>query len=266
VTFDLDNTLLRSAFEGWVIPEIAQRLANGRTVDDVAARLIERHRAALLRGDALSAYDWQDHADALAREAGLTARAVDVAELVRRHAEPGKIRMLHYDTAGVLAKLRARGCRVGILTNGFRAYQEPVLRAAGLMDVVDRVVTTDDVGFAKPDRRAFAAATGGVRPAVHVGDRVDHDVRGARRAGIGSVLMRSDVPFSGLIADIDEQTHTVLRDYLAEIAAAEAGAPDDSPTPTGIPIGADMMPDALVPDLTNLMTVLDRVTELYASG
>jgi hypothetical protein len=82
--------------------------------------------------------------------------------------------------------------------------------------------------------------------------------------------MRSDVPFSGLIADVDEQTHSVLRNYLAEIAAAEAGAPDDAATPTatptGMPVGADMMPDALVPDLTNLMTVLDRVTELYASG
>jgi putative hydrolase of the HAD superfamily len=66
----------------------------------------------------------------------------------------------------------------------------------GLLELVDRVVTSADVGAAKPDPAMFERAleVAGARPedTVHVGDSFDNDVRGARAAGIRAVLVQRD--------------------------------------------------------------------------
>ncbi|WP_162448250.1 HAD-IA family hydrolase [Phytoactinopolyspora mesophila] len=253
ITFDLDDTLIRNAFGSWVIPEIAEHITNGDPEADVARSLQQRHRKALERGDALAAYDWQAHTDALAEEAGLGAGAVDVAAVVRRHAVPSKVRLVHEKTIPVLRSLRDDGWRVVILTNGFRVYQEPVLRSTGLWDEVDQVLTTDDLGWAKPDPRAFAAAFGGATTTVHVGDRIDHDIRGARGAAVTSVLMRQDAPFVGRMAELDPDQLAEMRGYLLEAAAAQRAAIPAATEP------ADLMPDAVVADIVELPPVLDEL-------
>jgi putative hydrolase of the HAD superfamily len=69
-----------------------------------------------------------------------------------------------------------------------------VLRALGLEPRVDGVVTSAGAGAHKPAPAIFeqALALAGVRAAdaVHVGDRLDEDVAGARAAGIEPVLIR----------------------------------------------------------------------------
>ncbi len=86
-----------------------------------------------------------------------------------------------------LRRLRRRA-RIGIVTNNTLAEQTEKLGFLGLADVVDPLVTSEEIGFAKPDPRIFAAALrrGGARPAetVMVGDSWSGDVEGARSAGI----------------------------------------------------------------------------------
>ena len=59
------------------------------------------------------------------------------------------------------------------------------LGPTGILELVDGVVTSAEVGAAKPDPRVFerALAVAGVEPgdALHVGDKVDNDVEGAAR-------------------------------------------------------------------------------------
>jgi putative hydrolase of the HAD superfamily len=66
----------------------------------------------------------------------------------------------------------------------------------GLLEHVDGVVTSAQVGAAKPDGAMFerALALAEVEPAeaVHVGDSVENDVEGARAAGIRPVLVARD--------------------------------------------------------------------------
>jgi putative hydrolase of the HAD superfamily len=61
---------------------------------------------------------------------------------------------------------------------------------------VDDVVTSAEVGAPKPNPRVFERALGiaGVEPeeALHVGDKVDNDVEGARAAGIRAVLLQRE--------------------------------------------------------------------------
>jgi putative hydrolase of the HAD superfamily len=70
------------------------------------------------------------------------------------------------------------------------------LGEAGLLEHVDAVVTSAEVGAAKPDRAIFEHALGlaGATAAdtVHVGDSLDNDVAGARAAGIRPLLIARD--------------------------------------------------------------------------
>ncbi len=63
----------------------------------------------------------------------------------------------------------------------------------GIGHLVDAVVTSAEVGIAKPDTRIFAAALAAVdvspAAALHVGDDPRRDLRGAESAGITAVLL-----------------------------------------------------------------------------
>jgi putative hydrolase of the HAD superfamily len=68
------------------------------------------------------------------------------------------------------------------------------LRPTGILELGDGVVTSAEVGAAKPDPRVFerALAVAGVEPAaaLHVGDKVDNDLEGAAAAGVRGVLVQ----------------------------------------------------------------------------
>jgi HAD superfamily hydrolase (TIGR01509 family) len=95
------------------------------------------------------------------------------------------------DAAPTLTALRARGVRVAAVSNvGFDL--RPVLAGLGLLDHLDAVVLSYEVGAVKPDPRIFAAACAalGVAPveAVMVGDHAAAD-GGAADAGIRTLLI-----------------------------------------------------------------------------
>lgn len=103
---------------------------------------------------------------------------------------------LFADAATTLQALRIR-YHVGIITNGagddHDDSQWSVLRQLGLLDLVDSVWISDEVGFRKPDPRIFEGVLEevGVDPseAAHVGDSPAKDVAGANAAGLTSVLL-----------------------------------------------------------------------------
>lgn len=93
--------------------------------------------------------------------------------------------------AGVLAAVRQREARVGIVSNNLLEEQLDKLRTCGLDSLVDALVVSEDVGISKPDPGIFRVALDrlGIAPAeaVMVGDSWSADVLGARAAGIRAV-------------------------------------------------------------------------------
>jgi len=93
----------------------------------------------------------------------------------------------------VIAALR-RERRVGLITNGFSDIQWAKIEQLGLRDLLDPLIVSQDVGFAKPDPRIFAVALERVgcsaEEAAHVGDSLADDVAGARGAGLFAVWLR----------------------------------------------------------------------------
>jgi putative hydrolase of the HAD superfamily len=97
------------------------------------------------------------------------------------------------EVPGALPALRSAGRRLVVVSNWDCSLRE-VLARAGLAEGFDGVVTSAEVGAAKPSPAIFvgALAVAGVAPrdAVHVGDSVREDVGGARAAAIDPILIR----------------------------------------------------------------------------
>ncbi|GAA2310129.1 hypothetical protein GCM10009853_079500 [Glycomyces scopariae] len=97
------------------------------------------------------------------------------------------------ETADALARVRAAGHRVVIVTNGPVAGQTGKIRNAGLDRLVDAAIVSEAVGADKPEPAVFHAAAAAVHGTLEdawmIGDRDDTDILGAHRLGVPSVWL-----------------------------------------------------------------------------
>jgi putative hydrolase of the HAD superfamily len=190
VIFDLDDTLYperRFALSGYAA--VAAQIATETGMPDrvIYRFLVRRFRRAgrdgllqaLCASFALSATD--------------IPRYVDT---IRTHAP-----RLRYPARSreVLAALRARGHRIGVLTNGLPSTQRGKVAALGLDSDVDAIVYAQECApDGKPARVCFTTALGrlGVAAprAVFVGDHPEKDIAGAQAAGLRTVWLPGRAP------------------------------------------------------------------------
>jgi putative hydrolase of the HAD superfamily len=201
VLFDLDDTLHddTTAYRG------AAR---------VAAEMVARERAVDVQ-ELVDAYDgaamgfWSAlSAEHLTRAIGdervrmwydaLYQLGIDDRALAERAAQAyvearASILALSPGARDVLVALRERGCKLGLVTNGFAATHHDKIDRLGLRGLMDAFFLADEVGMVKPDPELFRHACRelGSEPAdtVMVGDRYDRDVLGALEAGLFTVLI-----------------------------------------------------------------------------
>jgi putative hydrolase of the HAD superfamily len=96
------------------------------------------------------------------------------------------------DVRPALERLRARGTRLVVVSNWDVSLHDR-LRELGLSPMLDGAITSAEVGARKPSPVIFEEALrlAGVSAgdAIHVGDNLKEDVRGARAAGVESLLL-----------------------------------------------------------------------------
>ena len=106
----------------------------------------------------------------------------------------------------VLRELRERGHGLVVVSNWDCSLSQ-WLAGAGLLGLVDGVVSSAAAGAAKPDPAIFdrALELAGASPdaALHVGDSLDKDVAGARAAGIRALLVSRDGEAPAGVESID---------------------------------------------------------------
>lgn len=191
VSFDLDGTLIHGPFSH-VLEELDDRVSAEQGHEGTRADVYAIH-SALLGTDTMRSYDWESIVDRYLADHGL-AMPFELIPRLEQIASPQNTVVIHSETSEQLQRLRTAGWRTVLLTNGWRRYQVPALRAASLTHLFDEIVTSDDVGAPKPERAIFDRARAHAGTYVHVGDRLDHDVMGGNRAGAGTILLRPDVP------------------------------------------------------------------------
>ncbi|MFB6194188.1 MAG: HAD family hydrolase [Halobaculum sp.] len=175
VGFDLDDTLL----------------VTERSRDAILADVAAAHDVSVSREAYLSAH--RDHAvaetrrpifDALTETADPGAVADTYRRLVGDHLTAVT------DVAGLLAELGDRYA-LGLLTNGPARAQRDKLSRVGWTDAFDAIRVEGELGYGKPDRRAFDALLAALDAppveTVYVGNDPTMDVQGAADAGCHTV-------------------------------------------------------------------------------
>jgi len=96
------------------------------------------------------------------------------------------------EAPALLARLKQSGFALGVISN-FDARVYRILDGLGLARFFDSITISSEAGFAKPSPRLFEAALSkhSLAPdqALHVGDSVALDIRGAAAARIPAVLI-----------------------------------------------------------------------------
>jgi putative hydrolase of the HAD superfamily len=125
----------------------------------------------------------------------------------------------------VLRAARENGVRLVVVSNWDISLHD-VLADTGLAPLLDAVVTSAELGSAKPARAIFerGLTLAGVEAAdaVHVGDSVAHDVAGALAAGIEPLLVVRDGAAPDERPPAGVRTIATLRPLIALLGATDA--------------------------------------------
>jgi putative hydrolase of the HAD superfamily len=199
VLFDWGGTLMQDEWSDEIALQghtagLAAIERDGLPTAEAFTRYLAEHDAELfpLLGD-----DEIDIADVMRRS--FAAHGVDLEDgdlrlfLTAAHDVWASYYSLAASTHALLEALRARGLRLALVSNTASPewLLRPVLERQGLVERVDAVVLSSEVGKRKPHPAIFERALDevGVRPdkTLFVGDRLDADVLGASRAGMRTV-------------------------------------------------------------------------------
>lgn len=130
--------------------------------------------------------------DALAR-LGIHDQRIGVEIGNRNHALRESLRVPLPGAIDTLRELRKRGVTLGLITNGDGPGQRAKIERFALADHFAYIGIEGEVGYGKPDRRAYDAALDalGIEPdaAWMVGDNLNWDVQGAQEAGIHGIWL-----------------------------------------------------------------------------
>jgi putative hydrolase of the HAD superfamily len=214
VLFDWGGTLTPwhtvDVHAGW--REVAARVDAARA-EEIAAALLAAENLVWARAR-------DEHRSATLDEVCALAEVVLTEEALaayQAHWEPHTF--IDPEAPGLLAGLRERGVKVGVLSNTIwpRDHHEQVFARDGVLGLIDGAVYTSEIPWTKPHPEAFLAAmraVGVTDPArcVFVGDRLFDDVYGARNAGMRAVYVpHSAIPVHQLGHTVGEPDATVQR-------------------------------------------------------
>jgi len=121
---------------------------------------------------------------------------------------------LREDCLETLEALRSRGLILTIVSNIDDDYLEPMVVNLGLDQVFDHWISSEAAGSCKPDPGIFEFALRrvgfGPEEVIFVGDSRVHDIQGARRAGIRSVLISE----KGGVSHLDDEAFQVEPEHV----------------------------------------------------
>ena len=195
VLFDLGLTLIETAS----FPEIYRQILVSFGITVSLEAIVRAQKAAESECDT-STYDeshrkefWTNYNVSLLEKLGIEENKVFVAtqidELWWKYSQV----QLFPDAEQTLSGLKAKGLKLGLVSNGFQQDLDHILGKFGLEKWFDTIVCIDSCNCAKPDKRIFLYALDklGIQAheAIFVGDSVLYDYEGARRVGIKPYLI-----------------------------------------------------------------------------
>ena len=224
VLFDMGNTLVK--YDVVFFEEVFQRVLNSlgisRSLDDVRKAFLDAEKEAKsinLRSSfgKMKCDEYWNLWDSLVLKHLGIVEHVELGKIVHSKWFDFVDFMLFPEVKEVLLKLKQRGLKIGLISNG---YEEEICFILEMVDLektnFDVIVGVDTIRKVKPDPEIFKYAISklNVEPeeAISIGDNIEVDYEGAKNAGMHSLLIdRTEKQQSDL------KTIKNLREVLSQI-------------------------------------------------
>ena len=151
---------------------------------------------------------WHELVARVVRQAGNVPGFDEYFDALFTHYASGAAWRAYPEAHQALRAARGWGLRVGVVSN-FDSRLPLILRELGFESLLDTVVTSSGCGAAKPDTRIFRHALEALgvvaETALHVGDDLDTDYRGAIAAGMAALHLdrKGSKPARGINCIVD---------------------------------------------------------------
>jgi putative hydrolase of the HAD superfamily len=203
VTFDLWNTLIVEKNYTELRVEAFRKALLGEGISRTLEEVLKAHEAATARYNRVWAEEHRHFPNEERLNLSLELLGVELPNDVKAHVarefaeaflrDPPE---LNYGVEETVRCLSAK-MKLGIISDtGFTpgSVIRRYLAEKGLLSFFSAMVFSDELGYCKPDVRAFRRALGLLRvtpaEAVHVGDLLRTDVAGAKAAGMKAVWLK----------------------------------------------------------------------------
>lgn len=215
VLFDLGETLVRIAD----VAEIHTRILDAHGIHRTREEIIAANKTAEIQlglelMKTMSDEFWVKRNTLFLEQLGVSGRE-DLARFISEHWWDYSDVALYPDAKETLSQLKQKGLKVGVITNGLESDVGKIMSKIQFdPSFFDVVVTVSTVNRIKPEQEIFRHALSilHVTPseALFIGDTVEYDYEGAKKAGLTALLIdRHD-----RIAGDYEKIHD-LREILA---------------------------------------------------
>ncbi len=212
VLFDLGLTLIRTAS----FPEIYRHILASFDVQVSVDAIVKAQEQTEKEFD-VSTYDenkrqefWTNYNTALIKKLGIKKKVVFLASQIDElwwrfsHVE------VFDDVEPTFSKLKARGIKIGLVSNGFQKDLDHVLHKLDLKKWFDSVVCIDSCNCAKPNKEIFLYALDQLQinpnEVVFVGNSIEQDYDGAFAVGIRPFLIDREQKHSSQYNTINSLT------------------------------------------------------------
>lgn len=195
VFFDVHGTLI---YQTHSPPEIFQELCAEADIQVPLERVQSAYppldeltkRAEAFEGD--EDVFWRAVNAEILQDLGIADADDSLAELLMTGFKRADWWAAYDDAVPTVAALQKAGFRVSTIANA-RHLIMGRLHHTGMLERFDVISYSEEVGYRKPDARLFEVALGRLNVtadrAVHIGDRIREDVRGAQAYGLRAILL-----------------------------------------------------------------------------
>ncbi len=197
VLFDLGGTLIKTTQIPLVMREILKYRGIERSLKEISTAWKKAEKGLNFR-DLATLLDefWVQWNLRILGNLQIKSNIRPLAEFIATHWWDYCDVTLYPDAEKVLLSLKARGVKMGVITNGLRSDVSEILPKVNLQNFFDVVVVIDTLKKMKPDIEVFTYAMDRLKTTtsntIFVGDEVEADYEGAQRAGLPVYLIDRD--------------------------------------------------------------------------
>ncbi len=194
VLFDLGGTLIKTSEIPAVLKRILQHQGISRSLEEISlAWDVAEKKFDFQELTALLEEFWVRLNSYVLTQLNVMSDRRELAEFIATRWWDFSEVTLYSDARTVLPALKERGLKMGVVTNGLQSDVAQILPKIGLQNFFNVVVAIDTLERMKPDVAVFRYALQRLKvPAsrtVFVGDEVEADYIGSRKAGLTAYLI-----------------------------------------------------------------------------